>query len=443
MTKASLLFRRIMSLLAAAILTACGLLPIAGAAAEETGVVNTKVVLRKSADKDSKALQTLAKGEEVVLRGSSGSWYKVRYGTYSGYILKKYINVSKNSVVKNYEKIKAIGDPPGPMRVGDDNSDVKKLQKALEILGYYKGRIDGEYGKGTSEAVEKYQKEHELKADGVAGKATVTSIFGSCAKKSFSSQKNDSKSNDDSKSTKKAASTPSSKYKSVSSIAEIGSIPSATKKGDSGTNVVKLQQALECLGYYSGAIDGSYGEGTVAAVKKFQRKRGMNEDGIAGAATIRVIFGKAPAKASTGTTTETKKYKTEVPDWFKDNVSSLIPKNARFIVKDVRTGKTFQCVRWSGINHLDAEPRSAADTAKMKSIFGGEWSWNRRAILVQYNGHVYAASMNGMPHGTTTISGNNFDGHFCIHFLNSKTHETKKVDAEHQNAVSSASKSSW
>ena len=36
--------------------------------------------------------------------------------------------------------------------------------------------------------------------------------------------------------------------------------------------------------------------------------------------------------------------------------------------------------------------------------------------------------MNGMPHGTTTISSNNFDGHFCIHFKNSKTHESDKVD---------------
>ena len=51
--------------------------------------------------------------------------------------------------------------------------------------------------------------------------------------------------------------------------------------------------------------------------------------------------------------------------------------------------------------------------------------------------------MNGMPHGTQTISGNNFDGHFCIHFYGSKTHGSKKVDAMHQNCVAEAMKHSW
>ena len=129
-------------------------------------------------------------------------------------------------------------------------------------------------------------------------------------------------------------------------------------------------------------------------------------------------------------------------DWFADNVSSVIPKKAKFVIKDVRTGKTFNAVRWSGVNHLDAEPATAEDTAIMKKIYGGAWSWNRRPILILYRGHVYAASMNGMPHGTTTID-NDFDGHFCIHFKNSKTHGTKVVDAEHQKCVTVAGKASW
>lgn len=92
---------------------------------------------------------------------------------------------------------------------------------------------------------------------------------------------------------------------------------------------------------------------------------------------------------------------------------------------------------------MDAEPVNDEATATLKAIYGGSWSWRRRPILIMYNGHVYAASMNGMPHGTSTISGNNFNGHFCIHFKNSKTHETKKVDSEHQNAVDRAAKATW
>ena len=400
------------------------------------------MVLRKNADKDSKALQTIPEGEEVDLIGTSGSWYKVRYGNFTGYVMKKYIKASKTSAVANEEKIEALGDPPGAMRIGDDNSDVKKLQKALKILGYYDGDIDGNYGKGTTAAVKAYQEDHKLEADGVAGRSTVKSIFGSCAKTSMNAELNGSSTVKRSGST--SSSTSSSKYKTVDSIAAIGSAPSPTKEGSSGTNVVKLQQALEYLGYYDGAIDGDYGAGTVAAVKKFQAKRGLKADGVAGVGTLKVIFGSSAYKTTSSSSSKsTKTYKTETLDWFKDNGTKVIPKNARFTIKDVETGKTFEAVRWSGSNHIDAEPRTASDTKTMKAIYGGSWSWRRRPILVMYNGHVYAASMNGMPHGTQTISSNNFNGHFCIHFKNSKTHETKRVDSEHQNAVNRAAKATW
>ena len=51
--------------------------------------------------------------------------------------------------------------------------------------------------------------------------------------------------------------------------------------------------------------------------------------------------------------------------------------------------------------------------------------------------------MNGMPHGTSSISGNNFDGHFCIHFYKSKTHGTQNVDSAHQNCVARAMNATW
>ena len=67
-----------------------GILPANNAFAEETATTNAKVHLRKSADKDSTSLQTLPEGEEVTLLSTSGSWYKVRYGKYTGYIMKQY-----------------------------------------------------------------------------------------------------------------------------------------------------------------------------------------------------------------------------------------------------------------------------------------------------------------------------------------------------------------
>lgn len=417
------------------------------AKAATAGRTNAKVVLRKEASKESKSLQTLPVGEEVDIISASGDWYKVHYGKFTGYVMKKYVKASGNVASSSSSssnkssssssvssKIKALGAAPGIMRPGDRNSDVKKLQQALQILGHYNGKIDSDYGSGTQAAVKAYQKSKGLTADGYAGERTIKSIFGSCNPKSMTTQTKPGSSSG------KTETTAASKYPTVKSIKEIGSVPATSRKGDSGTKVVKLQQALECLGYYSGTIDGDYGDGTYKAVKKFQQKRGMKADGIAGESTIRVLFGEDAANASSGSSSTT--CKTEVLDWYKDNVSKVIPKGARFTVKDIGTGRTFEMVRWSGGDHMDSEPRTDDDAATIKSIYGGSYSWRRRPILIKYNGHVYAASMNGMPHGTTTIE-NDFDGHLCIHFKNSKTHGTDVVDPDHQNAVEKASKYTW
>jgi len=134
---------------------------------------------------------------------------------------------------------------------------------------------------------------------------------------------------------------------------------------------------------------------------------------------------------------------TETLDWFADNVEHLIPNSAILTIKDVRTRMTFTAIKCSGKSHLDAEPASDADTAVLKKIFGGKWSWLRRPILIMYNNHVFAASMNGMPHGTKTIKGNGYNGHFCIHFKNSRAHGTDIVVGGHQKAVTIAGEASW
>lgn len=61
-----------------------GILPATTLLRRRAATTNAKVHLRKSADKDSTSLQTLPEGEEVTQLSSSGSWYKVRYGKYTG-----------------------------------------------------------------------------------------------------------------------------------------------------------------------------------------------------------------------------------------------------------------------------------------------------------------------------------------------------------------------
>ncbi len=63
------------------------------------------------------------------------------------------------------------------IKVGDRNDDVKEMQRRLAELGYYSGDLDGSFGNQTRRAVEKFQYNNGLKADGIAGKATLTVLY--------------------------------------------------------------------------------------------------------------------------------------------------------------------------------------------------------------------------------------------------------------------------
>lgn len=62
-----------------------------------------------------------------------------------------------------------------------------------------------------------------------------------------------------------------------------------SRRGSTGTEVRNIQTRLKNWGYYTGAVDGIYGQKTEAAVKKFQQKNGLTADGVAGPATLAKI----------------------------------------------------------------------------------------------------------------------------------------------------------
>lgn len=123
----------------------------------------------------------------------------------------------------------------------------------------------------------------------------------------------------------------------------------------------------------------------------------------------------------------------ELLDW--QYVYWVLDTGRTAVIKDLITGKSFNVRRLGGSNHADMEPLTAADTAILKGIYGGSWSWLERAVLVQVGGKSIAGSMAGMPHDVQTIYDNQFPGHFDLHFLNSRTHNTNSIDPEHQNMV--------
>jgi putative chitinase len=77
------------------------------------------------------------------------------------------------------------------------------------------------------------------------------------------------------------------------------------KRGSSGPDVLTLQSALKQLGFDPNGMDGRFGGGTEAAVKAFQRSKGLTPDGIAGPNTMAALQANAAVAGAdvTGATT--------------------------------------------------------------------------------------------------------------------------------------------
>ncbi len=147
--------------------------------------------------------------------------------------------------------------------------------------------------------------------------------------------------------------------------------------------------------------------------------------------TIKMLIIALVLLAFTDVSAEAKKQsdKVEMPQW--EEVNELLPKYSKFTVMDLETGLQFRVQRRAGSNHADVQPLTSKDTAIMKSIYNGKWSWKRRAIIVISENGKIAASMHGMPHGGGALK-NDFPGHFCIHFYGSTTHRTNFMDLSHK-----------
>ena len=109
------------------------------------------------------------------------------------------------------------------------------------------------------------------------------------------------------------------------------------------------------------------------------------------------------------------------------DVRHIFGRYVKATVEDVETRLRFDVQRRAGSYHADVQPLTARDTAIMKEIYEGNWSWKRRAVIVEVDNKRIAASMSGMPHGAGAIRHNDFNGHFCIHFKDSTTHQNPET----------------
>ncbi len=223
--------------------------------------------------------------------------------------------------------------------------------------------------------------------------------------------------------------------------------PEALKPGASGDEVMVMQRRLNKLGYLEAKPTGDYKQMTFNALRRFQAYCGLKPTGRADTDTLFVLFNKAAPQYRKWATDLTD-YGDEVSggapaakiinaNWWESDIRSVFSVGDTARVTDVRTGIQFQVWRGGGTNHADVQPLTASDTRKMKSACGG-WSWARRPIWVSVGGKTYAASMNCMHHGQGSIAGNEFDGHFCIHFTKSRTHGTDRICPVHQACIREA-----
>ena len=74
-----------------------------------------------------------------------------------------------------------------------------------------------------------------------------------------------------------------------SSVALAGPFDLVAKRGMHGEVVSSIQMMLSDTGHYHGSIDGAFGDGTEFAVKAFQKKLGIPQDGIVTNDTIRLL----------------------------------------------------------------------------------------------------------------------------------------------------------
>lgn len=124
----------------------------------------------------------------------------------------------------------------------------------------------------------------------------------------------------------------------------------------------------------------------------------------------------------------------ELVQW--SEARDIVTRGYIFTVIDVRTGLSWEMASFSIGSHADVETITAADTATMRQAFGGSWTWTPRPVVVVARGRALAASINGMPHAGWTRSGNNMNGHVCLHFQGSLTHNrTISHERDHQAAV--------
>lgn len=184
------------------------------------------------------------------------------------------------------------------LRLGSEGPAVAELQGMLVLLGYYPGQVDGAFTDATEAAVRDFQAAAGLTSDGIVGPATWSRLLPTPSTEftppAASATGGDEPEPNPSAATEEpsAAGTPTAggpeptATNAVTSPVELPTL----RVGMYGPAVTRVQERLQRLDFYTGALDGIFGPQTEAAVKAFQRSRQLNPDGVIGPVTWQALL---------------------------------------------------------------------------------------------------------------------------------------------------------
>jgi peptidoglycan hydrolase-like protein with peptidoglycan-binding domain len=134
-------------------------------------------------------------------------------------------------------------------------ASVQTVQDRLRSAGAYSGAVDGVWGPDSVAALQRFQSSHQLQVTGQLNQATVATL----------------------------GLDPSVLLGTQQALLQPPVPPSENLRPSS---VRAIQSQLRGMGFYTGSVDGVWGQSTESAIERFQQGRGLQPNGQLNPATL-------------------------------------------------------------------------------------------------------------------------------------------------------------
>lgn len=319
------------------------------------------VKLRKKAGRTAETIRTLPPDSLITVYSVENNFAHVSFDGKKGYVYAPYINLANIPTPSPVPSptLKPGAEKFTTVQKGDSNETVKALQEVLIELGYLDDTADGKFGAKTETALKLLQKRNGLEQNGIADQelqlllyegtpkdvkgyrqhvktlAPVTGTPISLNRRGDAVKKAQQKLKELGYYTKEpdgicdedtvfaitsfetnnqleidgvlSATDQNLLYSSWALDASVVVTPTPTpvpempkdvvRPGDKSNDAKLVQDRLKELGYYTGKVNGTFGDESVKALKKFQKANGLEDDGICGVQTRGILFAAHPVYA--------------------------------------------------------------------------------------------------------------------------------------------------